>query len=281
MRINPLLLFMLLVSLWDTKSQNKTSSFNQEWLKAIVSIEISSNGKYSAIGTGFLVSTSQNHLALVTAKHVIIGDDGKVFPDIVFRLNEIKGKSIVYNADYPPKLKENNGWFLSKAYDVACRLISFSPTSEIKSIDTNNILQLKYLEPGANLLIVGFPLGLRSEEYSKPLVRQGIVSKIESNSIIIDSFVFPGNSGGPVLYVPPFKVGNGLTSAIINEEKIIGIVSSYIPYDDVAFSNQTKRPRIIFEENSGLCNVIPIEALVELFNSKEFLLVDKNLFQYR
>ncbi len=38
---------------------------------------------------------------------------------------------------------------------------------------------------------------------------------------------------------------------------LLGIVSSYVPYRDVAYSEQTKKPRMIFEENSGLASVVP------------------------
>jgi hypothetical protein len=37
------------------------------------------------------------------------------------------------------------------------------------------------------------------------------------------------------------------------------MVRAYEPYQDVAVSVQTKRPRIIFEENSGLTDVIPMD----------------------
>ena len=42
---------------------------------------------------------------------------------------------------------------------------------------------------------------------------------------------------------------------------MIGLVSSYVPYRDVAISNQTNRPRIIFEENTGLTNIIPVDDI--------------------
>ena len=44
---------------------------------------------------------------------------------------------------------------------------------------------------------------------------------------------------------------------------LIGIVKGYLPYRDVALSQQTKRPRVIFEENTGLTAVIPVEKIRE------------------
>jgi hypothetical protein len=62
----------------------------------------------------------------------------------------------------------------------------------------------------------------------------------------------PGNSGGPVIYSPALKIGQGLNSPLINDEELIGIVSSFIPYQEPAISPQTQRVRVVFEENSDL-----------------------------
>ena len=55
------------------------------------------------------------------------------------------------------------------------------------------------------------------------------------------------------------------------------MVSSFIPYRDVAISAQTKRPRIIFEENAGLCNVVPAGTILDLLQSPEFVKMDKSI----
>ena len=48
-----------------------------------------------------------------------------------------------------------------------------------------------------------------------------------------------------------------------NKCVLIGMVSSYLPYTEVAISTQTGRPRMIFEENSGLGIVIPMEQIMQ------------------
>ena len=80
----------------------------------------------------------------------------------------------------------------------------------------------------------------------------------------------PGNSGGPVVYVPSIKLGEDFTSLLINEQKLIGIIASYIPYQEVAISPQTGRPRVIFEENPGLSEVIPAKAIKDLISRDDF-----------
>jgi hypothetical protein len=44
---------------------------------------------------------------------------------------------------------------------------------------------------------------------------------------------------------------------------LIGIVQAYVPYQDVAVSLQTARPRVIFEENTGLAAVHPVDFIAE------------------
>jgi hypothetical protein len=72
-------------------------------------------------------------------------------------------------------------------------------------------------------------------------------------------------------------VGSGLKSPLLNEEKLIGVVSSFIPYRETAVSLQTQRPRIVFEENSGLSNVVPIAKLVELLSSEPVSSLDAKI----
>ena len=49
----------------------------------------------------------------------------------------------------------------------------------------------------------------------------------------------------------------------VQKASLIGIVKSYVPYRDVATSQQTKSPRIIFEENSGLAAVAPVDHILK------------------
>ena len=45
------------------------------------------------------------------------------------------------------------------------------------------------------------------------------------------------------------------------ECRLIGLVQSYVPYRDTAVSLQTGKPKVIFEENSGLASVLPIDVV--------------------
>ena len=123
------------------------------------------------------------------------------------------------------------------------------------------------LGEGNGVFVLGFPLGLVGSQRNYVIARQGIIARIqdwldeEADHFLIDASVFPGNSGGPVLTKPE--------SIRINETQsfmrccLIGMVSSYLPYREVAVSQQTGRPRMIFEENSGLGKVVPVDVIQE------------------
>ena len=51
--------------------------------------------------------------------------------------------------------------------------------------------------------------------------------------------------------------------------KLVGIIGSYLPYLDVAISEQTKRPRVVFEENTGLSKVWSTSLISEIISSKK------------
>lgn len=126
-------------------------------------------------------------------------------------------------------------------------------------------LQETEFREGNEIFVLGFPLGIVGNSRNYPIVRQGIVARIrdwyenDSKDFLIDSSIFPGNSGGPVLAKPTLHTyGKAITSA-----KLIGLVSSYIPYQDIARSDQTGRPILAAHENSGLATVVPIDAVQE------------------
>jgi S1-C subfamily serine protease len=120
---------------------------------------------------------------------------------------------------------------------------------------------------GDGAYALGFPMGLVGEERNFVIVRQGSIARIRdalagfSKEILVDVAIFPGNSGGPVVTKPEIAAIQGTLAQ--TTAYLLGVVKGYIPYLDVAISTQTKKPRIIFEENSGLAAVIPIDYVIE------------------
>ena len=134
-------------------------------------------------------------------------------------------------------------------------------TITIEQARTNQVSE------GDGIFVLGFPLGEAGEERNYVIVRQGIIARIQNwlkgnaRTFLIDSSIFPGNSGGPVLLKPELTSIEGTKAN--TKCSLIGMVSSYLPYTEVAVSQQTGRPRMIFEENSGLGQVVPPDVIQE------------------
>lgn len=274
-KVSGVLLALLMASAVAGEEDIKgTSFFDQEWLKALISIEVSADGiTGKSIGSGFIVSTPGDHIALVTAKHVVFEKNGRQRDDLAYRINRKQGRSDLITEAHAAKYAPG-GWLKSAEHDVACRLIVWGNDSELRSISYSRFLIKHRIEPGAPLFVIGFPMGLRSEEHATPILRSGTVARTDPDNILIDAFVFAGTSGGPVVYAPLTPVGGAITSPVLQGQWLLGLTVGYVPYVDVAISAQTERPRVTFEENSGLCNVVPASAILTLLESKEFVAVD-------
>ncbi len=120
---------------------------------------------------------------------------------------------------------------------------------------------------GDGVFVIGFPLGLVGEARNFPVVCYGVVSRIQDwiqrqeCTFLIDASVFPGNSDGPVILKPEL--------AAIADTKpnthclLVGVTSQQLRSREVAVSEQTGKPRIVFEEDAGLAEVIPVEFVRE------------------
>lgn len=145
-------------------------------------------------------------------------------------------------------------------------LDNFIPNDE----DAADKARLKSIEvsAGDGVFVLGFPMNLAGIQRNYVIVRQGCIARISdmldgaSPSYLVDAFVFPGNSGSPVVLKPEIVSITGTPSH--PRSYLIGMIASYQAYTDVAVSLQTKRPRVTFEENSGLAEVLPVDDIDEM-----------------
>ena len=276
-----LLCLLLVQSLAGEEKPKRTSTFPQDWLKTLVSIETKEPNKPKEPekapmprGSGFLVGTPEKHLALVTAKHVVFDKEKEwtLRPHLAYRMNRKEGMSDLFTEAEVAKYRPE-GWIKSDKHDVACRImIRREKLSDVKQIEYSHFLTNPTIEPGAPLFVIGFPMGMRSEKYATAILRRGMVARADSVEIVAEVFVFPGNSGGPVVYAP-----SDITmflSSMLHDQKLVGLVSECISYSEMAVSPQTGHPRILFEDNAGLCNVVPASAILELLKSPDFVAAD-------
>src|SRR5262249_6402545 len=117
----------------DAPSPLPTSTFFQDWLKAVVSIEVGTEPGARPLGSDFIVQSSNNHLVLVTAAHVIRDGSGHLLEGLAYRMNESTGHAkLILDSDYA---KDGlGGWFLARTEDLAVRFIKRRDTSDMRYI---------------------------------------------------------------------------------------------------------------------------------------------------
>jgi len=125
------------------------------------------------------------------------------------------------------------------------------------------------LSEGDQIFVLGFPMGLVDGIQDYVVVRQGAIARVRDRldsptvkTFLIDSFIFPGSSGSPVVLKPEMLSIEG-TKPPIQRAYLIGVVQGFIPYVDTAVSLQTRRPRVTFEENSGLAKAVAADYIQE------------------
>ena len=238
-----------------------------------------SNGEIKYKATGFLYgypiegSDGQYRIFLITNRHVFENLDM-----LKVRFNRPMGSdSKIYDLDL---IKSDGSAIWTGHSDSNCDVAVIPILAgllgkdgiEFKWFSENNILTLEQakelrVSEGDGVFVLGFPLGQPGEKRSYVIVRQGTIARIrdwigeDSRTILIDSSIFPGNSGGPVITRPENFAIEGTKHN--NQALLIGMVSAYIPYEDIAISSQTGKPRVIFQENSGLAVVVPADVIHE------------------
>jgi S1-C subfamily serine protease len=212
---------------------------------------------------------------LVTNKHVLEGHD-----QVSMRVNpQGAGRARDFTALLSDPSTKEKLWYGhdDDLVDVAVLPINFQLlldegmgvtmfTSDVTSLDVSAMKQSQVSE-GDFVYALGFPLGLVGEERNTVIVRSGTIARVRETfdnpryRFLVDAIIFPGNSGGPVVTKPELIAIKGTGAK--TGARLIGIVSGYVPYQDMAISSQTNRVRVIFEENSGLTTVYSVDCVNE------------------
>jgi S1-C subfamily serine protease len=229
------------------------------------------------VATGFLYGRRADetgyNVFLVTNRHVFVDQSAAWL-----RFNPEGGLPA---REYRIPLKDGEGreaWHSTDGVDLAVIGINAGMLTEHKIRffffeGDNHVLTLEQaknegISEGDGVFALGFPMGLVGGDRNFVIVRMGAIARISdaleraSKEILVDIAIFPGNSGGPVITRP--EVVSVADTKAFNRAALLGVVASYVPYQDVAISTQTRRPRVIFEENSGLASIVPVDELVAL-----------------
>lgn len=220
--------------------------------------------------TGFLMGLGGvNHI--VTAKHVIMDANGKLQDkNLKFFFNGKNGKII--NRSIKDLKRSGANWIFhdNKHVDIAIIPINVHRSiDDVVAIPERATLKSNKLTETEDVIFLSYQPGISLEKVS-PIIRRGMISRFNhNNTFYIDGFAFPGNSGSPVLLKARLT---DIASSKNNPALLVGVIGAYIPYSEEAISLQTGKTRVIFEDNTGLSIVWPIEKILELTLKKQFKL---------
>ena len=243
-----------------------------------------SNGNNFCIGTGFLVGKfikeeeGKRHYALflITNKHVLQNQNV-----VYLGFNQF---GVYATNEFKVVLKNNNILNYSPHVDPKVDVVALILNAEVLNVsksqysffalddNTYSIEQLKEngVYEGDLINVLGFPLNLVDLNHKNPICRLGCISKISNlyvpgncdKNFIVDAQAFPGNSGGPVILRPELTAVVGTKPHA--RAVLIGILHSYIPYQDNLISQQTNTIVSTSIENSGLTNVHPVDYIKDV-----------------
>lgn len=262
------------------------------YLKSLVAIgDIETRGKFSCKATGFLVGFIAGNskypekrtywVFLVTNRHVFEKRKG-----VALRFNTKDGGVKIFRQ---PLFFENSNekrWLAHKNKKVDLALLHVSPRilqqTNVDYFFFNQEMFAYYrnfkeigIEVGDFVYVLGFPLAISGKSQNYPCVKLGAISRLdkelmrEAKSFWIDSAVFPGNSGGPVLLRPEIHSLNKTKS--VSQMYLLGVVSGYLPYEERLYSFQYSIPQVVSleRENSGLSFVVPMDFVRQIFRQWE------------
>jgi hypothetical protein len=218
-------------------------------------------------GTAFLTQIDGINY-LMTAKHVIEGFAKTHSPDadILAFMNNAAGGRIARSINVN-KREYSVDWITVPNRDIAIMPFGLPPEADALTIPQTFFRETSRLSELLDVFFVSYQPGVTSRRKILPVFRRGMISAFnDDGTFYLDGFAFPGNSGSPVFIKP-----SGIVLGVAPEQcRFIGIIGEYVAYTEAAISPQTLRVRIVFEENTGLARVWPIEALNELISSMPF-----------
>lgn len=250
------------------------------YLDAVAALEVANDSGFSTVATGVIIGFASGEVdsdgqplyapLLVTNRHVLEGEN-RLYARFSKGTGPDRFELPVMSDDDEPL------WKGHEKFDVAVLPVNLQPAREAGNqhsfvAEGEHTFSLGDMEDkgvsvGDGVFVLGFPMGLSGAEKKRTIVRSGGIARLDAEVIeevggfLIDATIFPGNSGGPVFNVPSPITIQGTKA--VSSCCLIGIVQSYLPYEDVAVSKQTGRERIVFQENSGLASVVPFDAIKE------------------
>lgn len=211
------------------------------------------------VGTGFVVTATAPdgtpRVVLITADHVLSrmrGDKAKVG----FRIADASGEWRYAPVDV--RIRDAEGdplWTKHPVQDVAAIELPAGVTGAAlpaSALAKNRGLETLRIEPGDEMMVLGYPHGFSANSAGFPILRSGRVASYPLSpasrypTYLLDFSVYAGNSGGPVYVVKPAAppgAGGGPVSSVW----VTGLLTQQMKLDEdrLAIGNVTQADYIV------------------------------------
>jgi S1-C subfamily serine protease len=231
------------------------------------------------IGSGIIygdqVARNQYALYVITNKHVLL-TIAKLKKQVSMRFQRKDDEQSEMHS-VPIERGNKSLWMEheSPGVDVAILALQVSDfwnrlcKCAIGSLRFHRLTQLsQYVQEGSPVRVVGFPYSVTAPSPIRayPVVRGGVIARIadtyngHNQRFLIDSIIYPGNSGGPVLAGPAPAVIQGRTVRL--PSAIIGIVNGYLEHEEYDHDEDTEDDSV-YREHAGLATVETVDSVFQ------------------
>jgi hypothetical protein len=240
-------------------------------------------------GTGFFVgvsdTTNKDRLFgyLVTARHVLLDQSGKSFPEIFIRLNKKEGGSELLRiplngSDAVPVVTHPDD-----SVDIAVLPLLPSPDRfqlEVipeSMITTKEIFQKQKIQEGDEVFFSGMFMQFLGAARNYPIVRFGRVAMVTDEKIpfqgkmmdlyLLETQSYGGNSGTPVFFnLDPSREANGGLVVAPRILLLAGIMmGSFLDAQELRIAQRNPVP--VSVANAGIAAVVPAHHLEDILQS--------------
>lgn len=226
-------------------------------IQATVRLEQPLPNGQATVGTGFVVTSTDEDGApravLITADHVLArmpGDKAKVG----FRV--VGGDGAWRYAPVSVRIRDAAGdplWTRHPLQDVAAIELppGVAPVAlPAADLAGNRALEALRIEPGDEMMVLGYPHGYSANAAGFPILRSGRVASYPLSpasrypTYLLDFSVYAGNSGGPVYVV---RRGAGGAAANVSRITVTGLLTQQVKLDEdrLAIGNVTQADYIV------------------------------------
>ncbi len=214
--------------------------------------------KEDCSASGFLYE-DRGDLYFITNRHVVVDEEIGFFPEEIDLNLHTDQNDLTKSETFSIPLREGEKklWLEhqpvnGEEVDVVAlpvRKEDIIPHFHVMPFSKKDLLNpSRYISIGDDLLVIGYPLGIRDTKHKTPIIRSAIMASVYplpfdgKPYFLIDSFLHEGTSGSPVLLKPSDVIRDINGHARLNQDRIASFKRMLIGINSGAFIPSNWRP---------------------------------------